>query len=494
MQFGGIEDKYDVAVIGGGVVGCAIARELSAYRLRTIVIEKELDVGLGTSSRNSGVLHSGIHYAPGSLRAECCVKGNRMMSEICRELNVKFKYTGKLTVAMTDAEAQELYRLYDQGRANGLDDLRIIDKDEMSKLQPGIAGIKALYTPSTGIIDPIGLTIALAENAVANGIHFLLGNEVNAISREGDWFSIGTGAGNNINARIVINAAGLNCAAIAWFAGLDAYAIYPCRGEYFVLDKRLGDKLKLLIYPVPAHDSSGLGIHLTNTVDGNVLIGPSNEYVGDSEDTATTSDVMKQLIRAGRELLPGLNNSDCIRSFAGLRPKQTAPQSGGFSDFIIRHEPEQTGLINLIGIESPGLTSAPWIAVKVRDMVGEIINLEPDDAFVPEQMRRPGKFSACTPEEKQELISKNPDYGSIICRCEEITKAEIIEALKNPLGAKLLVSIKNRTRAGMGRCQGSFCTPRLFSIIKETTGLDAGDLLLKSRKSVICSGKLRGVQ
>ncbi len=493
MQYSAINDQYDVAVIGAGVVGCAVARELAAYKLRTVVIEKELDVGLATSSRNSGVLHSGIHYAPGSLRAECCVKGNRMMEKICRELNVKCKYTGKLTVALNESEFKELHRLYEQGRSNGLDDLRIIGPEEMTALQPGIAGLKALHTPNTGIVDPIGLTVALAENAAANGTHFLLGNEVTAITRDGAGFLICTGEGNTFKARVIVNAAGLNCAAVSELAGIDTYHIYPCRGEYFVLDKRLGNQLKLLIYPVPGHGSSGLGIHLTNTVDGNILIGPSNEYIGDAADAATTGQVMKLLLKEGRELLPGLSNNDCIRSFAGVRPKQTSPQIGGFSDFVIRHEPEQKGLINLIGIESPGLTSAPYIAVKVRDMVNEAIPLEPNEDFVPELMRRPGKFSECTPEEKQQLIRENPDYGSIICRCEEITKAEIIEALKNPLGARLLVSIKNRTRQGMGRCQGGFCTPRLFSVIKEVTGLNADDLLLKSRNSVVCRGQLREI-
>jgi glycerol-3-phosphate dehydrogenase len=483
--------KYDMVIIGCGVIGCAIARELSKYKLNILLIEKELDVGLGTSSRNSGVLHSGIHYQPGTVRADMDVKGNAMMAGLCKDLKVKYEYIGKLTVAQNAQEVKTLHRLKEQGEANGVPDLQILGPAKMQKLQPGVSGIKALHSPSTGIISPYGLTIALAENAMANGVQFLLGAEVTGIKKDPAGFKVDISPGRPIRTRNVINAAGLYSAKVADMAGVNGYRIYPCRGEYYILDKRLKGTLSLLVYPVPGHGSSGLGIHLTNTVDGNILIGPSNEYIDEFKDLATTAEVMQKLKKEGFELLPQLSQSDFIRTFSGIRPKQNPPEVGGFKDFVIESRKDVKGFINLVGIESPGLTAAPAIAVKVRDLLAETIPLEMKTDFVPERLGFAGHFNELPKEQKADMIAQEPDYGEMICRCEQITKKEILDAIQNPLGSRVLVGIKNRSRAMMGRCQGGFCMPRIVRILEREFGYSPEDYLLKSAESPLFSGRMR---
>lgn len=315
---------WDVIIIGAGVVGSALARELSKTPLSVLVLEREADSSFGISGRNSGVIHSGIHYAPGSLRADFDVRGNRMMAPLCDALRVPFRRTGKLTAAMTEAEEEKLTALKEQGDANGVPDLKILDHPEMERLQPGISGRAALYSPSTGIISPYGFTIALGEHARENGVEFRFLHRVTAIERQKAHFAVSAAVPNGRvceRGRSVINCAGLFSYDLGKMVGIDDFPIYPCRGEYYVLDKRLKDSLRLLIYPVPGAHAGGLGIHLTLTVEGNILIGPSNEYIDTPEDTATTREVMEALQREGHRLLPALTTGDFIRSFSGIRPK-----------------------------------------------------------------------------------------------------------------------------------------------------------------------------
>ncbi|MDD3690233.1 MAG: FAD-dependent oxidoreductase, partial [Synergistaceae bacterium] len=270
--------------------------------------------------------------------------------------------------------------------------------------------------------------------------------------------------------------------------------IYPCRGEYYVLDKRLDGTLKALIYPAPKKNAPGLGIHLTPTVDGNILIGPSAEYLNASEDHSCTADVMKELRREGQELLPEIRMTDYIRNFSGIRPKQTPPEVGGNKDFVIEDRKDVSGFINLLGIESPGLTCAPAIAEMVRGMVERHIPLHPDPSFNPV---RPGStffFSELPAEERVSMIADNPNYGEIICRCEKITKQEILDAITNPLGARTLVSIKYRARASMGRCQGGFCVPRITRILRDEFGWAPEDFIKRSTASPLFAGNVRSVK
>jgi glycerol-3-phosphate dehydrogenase len=486
-----MSDQFDILIIGAGVVGNSIARELSRYRLNVGVLEKEQDVGMGTSSRNSGVVHSGIHYKPGTLRARLDVQGNSLMKDLCNELKVKIDYIGKLTVAFDNTDVKTLERLKEQGEANGVPGLEMLDTDQMRKKQPEVGGIRALWSPSTGIICPYGLTIALAENAAANDVKFFLGHEVESIQSNDQGFLVKTVNGKTFKTRLLINAAGLFSDRICEMLGISGYRIYPCRGEYLVLDKRLKGRLEVLVYPAPGHAGAGLGIHLTNTVDGNILIGPSSEYINDRDDYASTAAVIEQLKKEGHELMTGLSISDFIRSFSGIRPKQTSPAEGGFKDFVIESRNDVPGFINLVGIESPGLTSAPAIALMVRDMVAEKLPLEKKDHFTTERPGRVGMFSELSPEEKADLVAQDPDYGEIVCRCEQITKREILDAIQNPLGNKTIAGIKYRARAMMGRCQGGFCLPRIVEILEKEFGYKPEDYILNRPGSELFSGKVR---
>lgn len=485
-----MEPEYDVIIIGAGVVGNAIARQLTRYDLDVAVIEKELDVSMGTSSRNSGVIHSGIHYKPGTLRAKLNVAGNEMMTDLCRDLKVEIDYIGKLTVAQDDEEVKSLYHLKEQGEANGVPGLEILDRDAMLKLQPDVGGIKALHSPSTGIICPYTLTIGLAENAYANGCHFYLGHQVSAIEKTAYGFQV-TASEKRFRSKVVINSAGLYSADICRMVGIDEYNIYPCRGEYLILDKRLSGTLNLLVYPAPHHGKAGLGIHLTNTVAGNILIGPSNEYLDDPEDYACTADIMALLKKEGHDLLPQLKTTDFIRSFSGLRPKQAPPHIGGFMDFVIEDRSDVKGFVNLLGIESPGLTSSPAIAQMVSDMVANHLPMKENKNFNGTRQGIVGFFHDLPDTDKADLVSQYPDYGEVVCRCEQITKKEILDAIDNPLGVSTINGIKYRSRAMMGRCQGGFCLPRIVQILEKDFGYNPEEFLLKSTQSPLFMGKMR---
>lgn len=487
-----VNHSYDVLIIGGGVVGCAIARELSKYRVSAALLEKESDVGMGASCRNSGVLHAGFKYAPGSVRAIVDVRGNAMMDVLCRDLKVKMKRIGKLTVALDKEDEPMLRHLKEQGDANGVPGLEVIGRDKMQAIQKGVEGYMALHSPTSSIISPYSLTIGLAENALANGVNFHLGQRVESVVRQGEsaWL-VRTATGDEFSTKVIVNASGLFAADVCRMAGINDYVIYPCRGEYYVLDRRLDGTVTALIYPAPKKNAPGWGTHLTPTVDGNILIGPTAQYLKEPEDFACTSDVMARLRREGQRLLPEIQGSDFIRNFAGTRAKQTPPEIGGNKDFVIEDRKDVKGFVNLVGIESPGLTSSPAIAEMVVEMVGRHVQLTPDPSFNPV---RPGSsefFTELPFEERADLIAKDPNYGEIICRCEKITKREVLDAINNPLGARTLVSIKYRARASMGRCQGGFCVPRIVRLLTEEFGWNPQDFLKRGVDSPLFVGNVR---
>jgi glycerol-3-phosphate dehydrogenase len=478
---------YDMVIIGGGVVGCAIARELSKYKVSVAVLEKEDDVGWGISCRNSGVVHAGFNNKPGTLMAQFCVEGNKSFAELCHQLDVPYKKIGKLVVAKKKEEIKGLKKLKIQGDKNQVAGLKIIDSEELKRLEPNIEGIAALYSPETAITSPYLLTIALAENALDNGVSFFLNTEVESITRlNNSCFKIIT---NKIEftSSYVINSAGLYADYIARMVGIRNYHLYPCRGEYHILDRNVSWLINHLVYPVPQAGAGGLGIHLTPTIDGNILIGPSNEYIKSKDNLSVTSSVMKMLSAEAREFLPLISPGYIIRSYSGLRAKQAPSSEGGFWDFVIEESKTVNNFINLIGIESPGLTAAQPIAKRVVEIINKKERLNPDPGFNP---LRKGilRFEEQDEENKKALIKQDPDYGEIICRCEKITKKEILEAANNSLGARSLISIKYRTRAMMGRCQGGYCLPRIIEILRENFNLTLRGITLKGNNSYLLTG------
>ncbi|MDY2736398.1 NAD(P)/FAD-dependent oxidoreductase, partial [Intestinibacter sp.] len=347
----------------------------------------------------------------------------------------------------------------------------------------------AMWSKSTGILNPFLLTIALAENAAANGVEYYFGNEVVGIERIDEVYNIKT-VKDTYKTRWVVNAAGLYSDKVAKMLGIDDYTIHPCRGEYFILDEKVGSKLSLPAYPVPNPKEGGLGIHLTPTIDGNVFIGPSSEYIDERDDYSATQKIMDLLIKDGGRIFPHINRGDFIRNFAGIRPKLASKEEGGYHDFVIERREEAPNTINLVGIESPGLTSSTPIAKYVVSLMKEKEELTVNESFNP--IRKPiVTFADKSIEEKEALIKENPDYGEVICRCQTITKAEILQAINNPLGVETLTGIKYRCRAMMGRCQGGYCETRIAGLLEEVKHKDRKDVLYSRENSNMFVGKVR---
>jgi len=484
-----IDNTYDIVIIGAGAVGCAVARELSRFDLKIAVLEKESDVAAGTSGRNSAVVHAGFNNKPGSLMAKLCVEGNEGFEKVCSELDVPYKKTGKLVVAFDESDFAGIEKLMDNGRKNGVKGLEFVGADVVKKLEPHVGGIGAMLSPNTAITSPFLYTVALAENAVQNGVKFFLNTEVNGITKRDRLFRLTAGK-KQFFSRWIVNSAGLYSDRIASLAGEKGYKIYPCRGEYFILDKRTSQYLSMPVYPVPRPGIGGLGVHLTPTVEGNILIGPSAEYIKSKSDYSATKNVMDQLFKEAKELLPPLEMKHIIRSYTGIRSKLVGPKTGGFGDFIIEESKVVPGLVNLIGIESPGLTSSVPIARMVRDIISNKEDLIEKKDFI---STRKGivPFRDLTLEQKEQLIKECPDYGEIICRCEGITKKEILDAIHNPLGVTTLAGIKYRARAMMGRCQGGYCLTRIVDILKEQKGIEPEEVTMRGHNSKLFTGRVK---
>lgn len=487
-----MRDPYDFIIIGAGVVGCAIARELTRYDTKVLLLERECDVAMGTSGRNSGVVHAGFYVPHGTLKAELNVRGHSMFPKLCRELDVPYKIVGKLVIARDDDEIPYLENLKDQGESNGVESLKLIDKERIMDMEPNINAVSALYSPASAIVDPFQLTIGLAESALKNGAMIRLNTKVVDIKDNEGVFTVET-SNASFSSEYVINSAGLCSDKIAGMVGVDRYRIYPCRGQYHVLDKRVGDLVNGLVYPVPPKGSGGLGVHITPTIDGNIMLGPSADYIEDICDTSNTSSVMEQLYEEAKAMLPKLNRGDFIRSFSGIRSKLVAGGSRKVADFVIEEDGEVHRFINLMGIESPGLTAAPAIAEKVVDIIKEGRGLEENKEFDPRR-KGPVRPNELSPEERARLIERNPDYGRIICRCELISRGEILDALNNPLGVRSVNGVKVRSRASMGRCQGSFCLPKIVEIMEENCHMGVSDIQLCGRGSELFVGHTKDLR
>ena len=465
---------YDVIIIGAGVTGCAIAWQLSKYNLSTIVLEKCSDVCEGTSKANSGIVHAGFDAVPGTMKAKMNVRGNEMIRELADKIGFAFKQTGAMVLCFDESDRDKLNDLYERGQANGVSGLEILDGDSARKLEPSLSKeVKcALYANTSGIVCPFEMTIAFAEVALSNGVKFELNTEVIGVERAESGFIVDT-SNNQFEGKIVINAAGVYADTIHNMVCDNKIKITPRRGEYFLLDKEAGNLVGRTIFQFPT--KLGKGVLVTPTVHGNLLVGPSAESLNDKENTATTSEVLAGIKEKAGLSVEGIPFNKAITTFSGLRA------SGETHDFIIE-ESEVKGFIDVAGIESPGLTSAPAIGEYVADIVKAIweteistgnqegIKLVKKSDYID---KRSGilHFAELLRDEQNELIKTDSSYGNIVCRCESVTEGEIRNAIKRPLGARTLDGVKRRTRAGMGRCQAGFCTPKVMAILSEELGI-----------------------
>ncbi|MCK9328604.1 MAG: NAD(P)/FAD-dependent oxidoreductase [Candidatus Cloacimonetes bacterium] len=482
-----MKDVVDVVIIGGGVVGSAVARELSRYDLRICVLEKNFDVCYETSGRNTGVVHGGFAYDSGSLKAKLCVEGNRIMGDLSKELGFDFKRCGKVLVGNTEQERSSLERTMAQGERNGVQGLRIIEDEELHQMVPSVVGKFAMFSPNSGIIDPFGYTISLAENAVQNGVRYYLKHEVTSIRRNGGCWEI-TAGHQQFCARWVINSAGLGCKKISDMLGLCGLDLVFSKDDYIVLDNRLGSLVPMPIYTVPSN--TYMGIHVTVTTDGNVLLGPTAEDRKEFENYGVEQKNIDYLVDCARALWPHFTKADFIRTYCGVLPKWV-DKNGLIQDFGIEiNDDFAPNAINLFGIESPGLTASIPIARTVISMMKEREHLLEKADFNPVR-KKILRFSDQSPEEQESMIAQNSDYGEVICRCQKVTKAEILQAIHNPLGASSMISIKYRTRCMMGRCQGGYCQMRIAQMLQDELGINDTDLLYSNEGSNLFFGKVR---
>lgn len=471
---------YDVIIIGAGVSGSASAREISRYKVNACVLEKAEDVCCGTSKANSAIVHAGFDAAEGSLMAKLNVEGNLMMEQLSKDLDFDFKMNGSLVVCRAEEDMPNLQKLLDRGIKNGVKDLRIIGREELVAMEPNIAddAVAALYAPTGGIVCPFGLNIAMAENASDNGVEFKFNTEVTGFKKiDGGWI-VETNQGE-FETKCVVNAAGVYADAIHNMVSEKKINIVPRRGDYCLLDKSAGKHVSHTIFPLPG--KFGKGILVSPTIHGNLILGPTAIDIENKEGTNTTRDGLDQVIEKAGEYVKDLPLRSVITSFAGLRAHE------GNHEFIIGEVEGAKGFVDCAGIESPGLTSSPAIGKMVAGIIKDILDLEEKDDFI---ATRKGilKPDTLSKEERDKLIKEKPAYGKIICRCEMITEGEIIDAIKRPLGAKSLDGVKRRTRAGMGRCQAGFCSPRVMEILARECGMNMLEITKSGGKSVIAVG------
>lgn len=476
---------YDVIIIGAGVSGCAAARELSRYQLNVCVLEREEDVCSGTSKANSAIIHAGFDAPAGSLMAKLNVEGNEMMDDLCRDLDIPFKRNGSLVVCIHKEELDGLKELYDRGVQNGVKDLKILSKEEVHKMEPNLSDNVegALYAPTGGIICPFILNIAMAENANVNGVDFRFNTEVESLKRDdaGIWH-IRTCTGEYLT-KYVVNAAGVYADQFHNMVSENKIHITPRRGDYCLLDKEMGGHVSCTIFPQPT--KFGKGVLVSPTVHGNLIVGPTAIDIEDKDSTATTAEGISSLIeKAGMNVKDLPVGKKVITSFAGLRAHED------HHEFIIEELKDAPGFIDCAGIESPGLSSSPAIGRLVKDILCERIKpVEKEDWIATRKgILNPTELSL---EERNELIKKEPAYGQIICRCESVSEGEILDAIRRPLGARSLDGVKRRTRAGMGRCQAGFCSPRVMEILHNELGIPMEKITKSGGKSVIAPDLLK---
>ena len=475
----------DVAVIGAGVIGGLVARELTKYDISVGIVEKECDVAMGATSANSAIVHAGYDARPGTLKARLNVRGSELMEGLAAELGVKYKRCGSLVVGFTDEDRETLAELLARGEENGVRGLKLLDREGVLALEPNIGEgvVAALHAPTGAIICPYELAIAAVGCAMDNGASLELGFEVAAIEDIDGGYALKSADGRELRARYVINCAGVYSDAVAAMVGDESFSVRPRKGEYMLLDRECGTLVGSTVFRCPS--KMGKGVLVTPTVDGNLLLGPTAEDIEDKEDTSTTAEGLARVRALAAQQVSGISFSKVITSFSGLRA------SGTTGDFIINSP--RLGFINCAGIESPGLSASPAVAEYVVNMLRESgmeLALRPD--FVGGR-RAMHFFSELDRDGKNKVIAEQPEYAHIICRCEGISEGEILNAVRTNPRPTTLDGVKRRTRATMGRCQGGFCTPYIIDLLAREMGISPSEVTKSGGGSYITVGRTKEV-
>ena len=480
----GVGQMLDVVIVGAGVVGCATARELSRYRLNVVVCERAAEASQGGATKaNTGIVHAGYDPMPGTLMARLNVRGNAMYGQLTAELGVHMERHGTLVVAFSPSERSYLKELLARGRANGVPGLRIVEHSELIELEPNLSpeADSALFAATGGTVEPYELTLALAENAALNGVEFLFEHPVRSVEAiPGGWR---VQAGERVlETRMVVNTAGLFADDISRMAGAGDFHIRPRLGEYLLLEGRVDYNVQRPVFQVPTR--KGKGIVVSRTPDGNIIAGPTADNSQEKDDLATTADGLARVLAGACKSIPRLDTRQLIAEFTGARAVIV-----GRDDFLV--EEGAPGFFNAAGIKSPGLTAAPAIAEELVSLLkGAGLDATSNPAFIPTNARVP-LFRECSPEQQERMIAEDPRYGRIVCRCETVTEGDVVRAIQRPTGARTVDGMKFRTRAGMGRCQGGFCGPRVLEILCWELELDPLSVTKCGAGSEILAGRLR---
>ena len=475
----------DVIIIGGGVVGCSVARELSRFDADILLLERGNDVSVGTSKANSGIVHGGYDAKPGTLKAKFNVAGNAMFDALARELDFPFKRNGSMVLCFDKADIGKLLELKEQGVKNGVQGLYVLEGYEAVKaMEPYVSEnvVAALVVPNGGIVSPYEMTIAYAENAATNGVKFRFGSEVTAIDRIDGGLQVTCADGFTAQAKYVVNAAGVYADVINNMISPDKMHITARKGDYELLDKTCGYMASHTLFQMPT--KMGKGVLVTPTCHGNILVGPTATDVTDKDDVATTPEELASAFDRALLTMPSLNRRNIITQFSGLRAHLDT------DDFVIGESAAVKCLYNVAGIESPGLSSAPAIAVHVAEEIAQKLSLGKNANFVAERKGIP-HFATLSDEERQKLVAENPLYGRIVCRCETVTEGEIVEAIRRKPGAVDMDGVKRRTRQGMGRCQAGFCTPRVMEILSRELGVPMTEVTKRGGNSQFVIGRTK---
>ena len=476
---------YDAVIIGGGVVGCAVARYLSRYRLSICLVERGEDVCVGTSKANSAICHAGFDAPVGSAKARFNVEGSRMMEGLSQELDFPYRRCGSLVLCFDEAELPHLRELLERGVQNGVEGLEILDRAALRALEPAVSdkAVAALWAPTGAVLCPFGMTIALAENAAANGCAFRFNTEVARIERRDGFFRLHTG-GDCIDTRVVISAAGVYGDALHNQLCADKLTIVPRRGEYCLLDRTCGQLVQHTIFQLPS--AMGKGVLVTPTVHGNLLVGPTAVDQPDKDRTATTAEGLRSVAETAAKSVENLPMRDVITSFAGLRAHLSGPED----DFIVGESTD--GFFEAVGIESPGLSSAPAIGRYLAELAAAKLHAAEKEDFIARRrdMPHPREMDFAS---RQDLIARDPAYGQVICRCEGVTEGEIRDAIRRVPGARSLDGVKRRVRAGMGRCQGGFCGPKVMELLSRELHVPITALTKGGGESRLLAGRTKEV-